>query len=67
MTHRFAHLLYLEAFRIYLEHFQSIHIIGQELTCTGAQIGASFFIDHGTGVVIGESTEIGNRVKIYQV
>ena len=32
----------------------------------GAEIGESFFIDHGTGVVIGESTIIGNNVKIYQ-
>ena len=32
----------------------------------GATIGAAFFIDHGTGVVIGETTEIGERVKIYQ-
>ena len=32
----------------------------------GAQIGESFFIDHGTGVVIGETTEIGSRVRIYQ-
>ena len=32
----------------------------------GATIGESFFIDHGTGVVIGETTVIGNRVKIYQ-
>ena len=32
----------------------------------GAQIGESFFIDHATGVVIGETTIIGNRVKIYQ-
>ena len=31
-----------------------------------AIIGHSFFIDHGTGVVIGETTEIGNFVKIYQ-
>ncbi|MBO4404316.1 MAG: serine acetyltransferase [Treponema sp.] len=31
-----------------------------------AKIGESFFIDHGTGVVIGESCEIGNNVKIYQ-
>lgn len=41
-------------------------------TCTGidihpgAQIGARFFIDHGTGVVIGETTHIGDDVKIYQ-
>lgn len=32
----------------------------------GAQIGHSFFIDHGTGVVIGETTVIGDRVKLYQ-
>ncbi len=32
----------------------------------GAAIGAYFFIDHGTGVVIGETTTIGRRVKIYQ-
>ncbi len=32
----------------------------------GAQIGEYFFIDHGTGVVIGETCEIGNRVKLYQ-
>lgn len=32
----------------------------------GAQIGASFFIDHGTGVVIGETAIIGRRVRLYQ-
>lgn len=32
----------------------------------GAQIGHHFFIDHGTGIVIGETAEIGNYVKIYQ-
>lgn len=32
----------------------------------GARIGNNFFIDHGTGVVIGETTDIGNSVKIYQ-
>jgi serine O-acetyltransferase len=32
----------------------------------GAQIGACFFIDHGTGVVIGETSIIGERVRIYQ-
>ena len=31
-----------------------------------AEIGASFFIDHGTGIVIGETTVIGERVRIYQ-
>ena len=32
----------------------------------GATIGSAFFIDHGTGVVIGETTEIGARVRLYQ-
>lgn len=32
----------------------------------GAQVGESFFIDHGTGIVIGQSTVIGNNVKLYQ-
>jgi serine O-acetyltransferase len=31
-----------------------------------AEIGSSFFIDHGTGIVIGETSTIGNNVKIYQ-
>src|SRR5215207_4402691 len=32
----------------------------------GARLGERFFIDHGTGVVVGETTEIGNNVKVYQ-
>jgi len=32
----------------------------------GAEIGRDFFIDHGTGVVVGETTVIGDRVKLYQ-
>ena len=32
----------------------------------GATIGSSFFIDHGTGIVIGETSRIGDRVRIYQ-
>ena len=32
----------------------------------GAQIGDYFFIDHGTGIVVGETTVIGDRVKLYQ-
>jgi serine O-acetyltransferase len=32
----------------------------------GAEVGGSFFIDHGTGVVIGETTRIGQRVRLYQ-
>ncbi len=32
----------------------------------GAEIGSPFFIDHGTGIVVGETTKIGKNVKIYQ-
>jgi serine O-acetyltransferase len=32
----------------------------------GATIGSSFFIDHGTGIVVGETSRIGDRVRIYQ-
>ena len=32
----------------------------------GAQLGPRFFIDHGTGVVIGETTTIGSNVRVYQ-
>jgi serine O-acetyltransferase len=32
----------------------------------GAKLGRRFFVDHGTGIVIGETTEIGDNVKIYQ-
>ncbi len=66
-TYRIAHELYLKQVplipRIMTEcaHAKTgidIH--------PGAKIGRSFFIDHGTGVVIGETTIIGKNVKIYQ-
>lgn len=49
--------------RIMTEHAHSLTGIDIH---PGAEIGESFFIDHGTGVVIGETTKIGNRVRIYQ-
>jgi len=49
--------------RIMTEHAHSITGIDIH---PGAQIGDYFFIDHGTGIVIGETTVIGNHVKIYQ-
>jgi serine O-acetyltransferase len=49
--------------RIMTEHAHSLTGIDIH---PGATIGESFFIDHGTGVVIGETTEIGNHVRIYQ-
>lgn len=49
--------------RIITEHAHSITGIDVH---PGATIGESFFIDHGTGVVIGETCTIGDRVRIYQ-
>jgi serine O-acetyltransferase len=49
--------------RIMTEHAHSLTGIDIH---PGARLGPSFFIDHGTGVVIGETTEIGSNVKIYQ-
>lgn len=66
-VYRVAHELFLLGVplipRIMTEHAHSITGIDIH---PGAQIGSSFFIDHGTGVVIGETTVIGNHVKIYQ-
>lgn len=49
--------------RIMTEHAHSVTGIDIH---PGAEIGESFVIDHGTGVVIGETTEIGKNVRIYQ-
>jgi serine O-acetyltransferase len=66
-THRIAHELYLRGVplipRIMSEHVHSLTGIDIH---PGAKIGKNFFIDHGTGVVIGETTEIGDNVKLYQ-
>lgn len=67
LVHRLAHPLYVAGVpllpRIMAEWAH--HRTGVDIH-PGAQIGESFFIDHGTGVVIGETTRIGSRVKIYQ-
>lgn len=66
-TYRIAHELYLLGVplipRIISEHAHNVTGIDIH---PGATIGKYFFIDHGTGVVIGETTVIGNNVKIYQ-
>ena len=49
--------------RIMTEHAHSVTGIDIH---PGARIGKNFFIDHGTGIVIGETTVIGENVKIYQ-
>lgn len=49
--------------RIMTEHAHGLTGIDMH---PGAKLGRSFFIDHGTGIVIGETTQIGDHVKIYQ-
>lgn len=66
-AHRCAHELYLQNVPIIPRMLNEYihHITGVDIH-PGATIGEHFFIDHGTGVVIGETTEIGKNVKIYQ-
>lgn len=67
MVYRMAHELHLLEVpvlpRIMTEHAHSLTGIDIH---PGATIGEHFFIDHGTGVVIGETTLIGDRVRLYQ-
>ncbi len=67
MVNRIAHELYLLNIplipRIMTEYAHSVTGIDIH---PGATIGKFFFIDHGTGIVIGETTVIGDNVKIYQ-
>lgn len=66
-TYRIAHELHAQNLplipRIMTEYAHSVTGIDIH---PGATIDESFFIDHGTGVVIGETTHIGKRVRIYQ-
>ncbi|MDY4788530.1 MAG: serine O-acetyltransferase EpsC [Bacilli bacterium] len=66
-THRIAHELYLLNVRLLSRMMQEYAHSKTGIDIhPGATIGDNFFIDHGTGVVIGETTIIGNNVKIYQ-
>jgi serine O-acetyltransferase len=66
-VYRVAHQLHLQGIplmpRIMCEHVHGLTGIDIH---PGAEIGQSFFIDHGVGVVIGETVTIGDRVRIYQ-
>ena len=66
-VYRLAHVLYTLGVpmlpRIMTEHAHSV--TGIDIN-PGATIGKYFFIDHGTGIVVGETTVIGNHVKVYQ-
>lgn len=65
--HRTAHRQYLKG---HYKWARAINYVSRILTGAdihpGARIGRSFFIDHATGVVIGETSEIGDNVSIYQ-
>ncbi len=67
LHYRFAHKLYLKG-HYFLARWVSqrgVRKTGIEIH-PGAQIGKGFFIDHGNGVIIGETTIIGNNVTLYQ-
>ena len=66
-VYRVAHVLYEEEVN-FIPRIMSEYAHGRTGIDInpGARIGEYFFIDHGTGVVIGETTEIGNNVKLYQ-
>ena len=67
MHYRLAHKLYLKKhyFWARLVSQRGVRKTGIEIH-PGAQIGKGFFIDHGNGVIIGETTIIGDNVTLYQ-
>ena len=67
MHHRLAHALHRLGVPLLARFINEIAHSATGIDIhPGAQIGASFFIDHGTGVVIGETAVIGERVRLYQ-
>jgi serine O-acetyltransferase len=66
-VHRLAHPLYLAQVPVLPRMLAEVaHAVTGIDIHPGAQIGRAFAIDHGTGVVIGETTVIGDRVRLYQ-
>jgi serine O-acetyltransferase len=67
LAHRIAHALYEANVPVapLVISYLSRSVTGVEIH-PGARIGGEFFIDHGSGVVIGETAEIGDRVTLYQ-
>lgn len=67
INHRIAHELYRLSVPLLPRMLsEQAHAVTGIDIHPGAQIGEHFFIDHGTGVVIGETAVIGNRVRLYQ-
>lgn len=66
-VHRFSHFLWKHKFYFFARFLSHIarHFTGIEIH-PGATIGRRFFIDHGMGVVIGETAEVGDDVLIYK-
>lgn len=65
--HRLAHILYTHGTPLVARMIAELAHSATGIDIhPGAQIGESFFIDHGTGVVIGETAIIGQRVRLYQ-
>jgi serine O-acetyltransferase len=65
--HRLAHILHRQDARLVARLIAEIAHARTGIDIhPGASIGSAFFIDHGTGVVIGETAIIGNNVRIYQ-
>lgn len=70
----YAIFVYRVAHELYVQHVPMIPRMMSEYAHSrtgidinpGAQIGSYFFIDHGTGIVVGETTVIGDHVKLYQ-
>jgi serine O-acetyltransferase len=66
-TYRIAHAIHVAGVPLIPRMMtESAHLETGVDIHPGARIGRSFFIDHGTGTVIGETTDIGNNVKLYQ-
>ena len=64
--HKFAHLFYVAGFDLIARIIsQTIRFFTGIEIHPGAKIGKNLFIDHGMGVVIGETSEIGDNVTIY--
>ena len=66
LIYRFSHYLWDKKFRLTSRIISQLgrFFTGVEIH-PGAKIGKGFFIDHGMGVVIGETTEIGDNVTLY--
>ena len=65
--YRFAHFMYLHNYKLVARLVSQFakFLTGIEIH-PGAKIGSGVFIDHGEGVVIGETAEVGNNVVLYQ-